>query len=120
MEKLESVGTTPSHVAVSDRTDAHRSSSDNPKSGRRARHGVSTTGCPSIVDRFPDPLDLGSNPIRPVPGAIWFNQIPGALALSASGGGAILVVKDFFEQARGACTCARAHRCAHRCPHHPP
>src|SRR2546426_52438 len=80
MEKLESVGTTPSHVAVRDRADAHRSSSDNPKSGRRARHGVSTTGCPSIVDLFPDPLDLGSNPIRPVPGATWFNQIPGALA----------------------------------------
>src|SRR2546427_4782965 len=66
MEKLESVGTTPSHIAVSDRADAHRSSSDNPKSGRRARHGVSTTGCPSIVDLFADTLDLGSNPIRPV------------------------------------------------------
>src|SRR5207249_8267726 len=60
-----------------------------------ARHGVSTTGCPSIVDLFPDTLDPGSNPIRPVPGAMWFNPIPGALALSASGGGAILVVKDF-------------------------
>src|SRR2546422_6309551 len=79
MEKLESVGTTPSHIAVRDRADAHRSSSDNPKSGRRARHGVSTTGCPSIVDLFPDTFDLGSNPISPVPGAIWFNQIPGAL-----------------------------------------
>src|SRR5213596_317460 len=109
MEKLESVGTTPSHVAVSDRADAHRSSSDNPKSGRRARHGVSTTGCPSIVDLFPDPLDPGSNPIKPVPGAMWFNPIPGALALSASGGGAILAVKDFFEQPRDARSCARAH-----------
>jgi len=69
MDQLESVGTTPSHIAVSDRADAHRSSSDNPKSGRRARHGVSTTWCPSIVDLFPDTLDLGSNPIRPVP--IW-------------------------------------------------
>jgi len=109
MEKLESVGTTPSHVTVSDRADAHRSSSDNPKSGRRARHGVSTTGCPSVVDLFPDTLDLGSNPIRPVPGAIWFNPIPGALGLSASGGGTILVVKDLFEQPRGARSCARAH-----------
>src|SRR5947209_19083092 len=66
MDQLESVGTTPSHIAVSDRADAHRSSSDNPKSGRRARHGVSTTGCPSIVGLFPDTLELGSNPIRPV------------------------------------------------------
>src|SRR5947209_20286362 len=64
MEKLESVGTTPSNIAVSDRADAHRSSNDNPKSGRRARHGVSTTGCPSVVDPFPYTLDLGSNPIR--------------------------------------------------------
>src|SRR5207245_3375164 len=67
MDQLESVGTTPSHIAVSDRAYAHRSSSDNPKSGRRARHGVSTTGCPSIVDLFPYTLDLGSNPIRPEP-----------------------------------------------------
>src|SRR5881409_3493908 len=73
MEKLESVGTTPSHVAVSDRADAHRSGSDNPKSGRRARHGVSTTGCPSIVDLFPDTLDLGSSPIRP---ASWGRMVP--------------------------------------------
>ncbi len=58
---------------------------------------------------FPDTLDLRSNPIRPIPGAIWLNQIPGAIALSASGGGAILVVKDFFEQPRGARSCARAH-----------
>src|SRR5437867_3264386 len=65
MEKLEPVGTTPSHVAVSSRADAHRSGSDNPKSGRSARHGVSTTGCSSIVDLFPDTLDLGTNPISP-------------------------------------------------------
>src|SRR5439155_973786 len=53
MDQLESVGTTPSHIAVSDRADAHRSSSDNPKSGRRARHGVSTTGCPPLVGMNP-------------------------------------------------------------------
>jgi len=66
MDQLESVGTTPSHIAVSDRAYAHRSSSDNPKSGRRARHGVSTTWCPSIVDLFPRHFGPGfeSEPAR--------------------------------------------------------
>jgi len=67
MDELESVGTTPSHISVSDRADAHCwSRGENPESGRRARHGVSTTWFPSIVDLFSHTLDLGSNPIRPV------------------------------------------------------
>jgi len=66
MDQLESVGTTPSHIAVSDRPEAHRRSSEKSKSGGRARHGGSMTWCRSVVNLFPDTADPGSNPIRQV------------------------------------------------------
>jgi len=75
MDQLESVGTTPSHIAVSDCAETHRRSNENSKIGRGAGHGDwAVKNLKGSVQDFahqfsPSPWSAGhaSNPIRPVP-----------------------------------------------------